>query len=275
MRYILFLFSFFLLSCFSSGQENINGSLQSTHWSPDSTMYLEVYKQDLKHALPGQGSDHMAIIALRNSKGELVHLVDENSSNKVLLREFHSVHWETGKNMLNYAPARYIEWIDASTFDIEIIANKLSQYFKTENWRFFEGTKNFGDSYYVIGEFFNDPEYDYTLDMIMLVEDSNEVVHMLSYESFNYRSPYDGIRSINLNEDYSWVGKFSKVKAGEVLWSNSIEREGENYIRSLNEVPEKEKIRLEYDAIFIHAGESCGGAYIYWADDEWRWLQQE
>jgi hypothetical protein len=72
------------------------------------------------------------------------------------------------------------------------------------------------------------------------------------------------------DEDYSWAGHFETVKAGEVLWSNY-----EEDFRSLEEVPENEKVKLKYDAIYVHAVESCGGAYIFWKNGKFNWLTQE
>lgn len=70
--------------------------------------------------------------------------------------------------------------------------------------------------------------------------------------------------------NYNWVGIFKKVDQGDTLWSNY-----EDDFRSLEDVPENEKVVLTYDAIYAHAPESCGGAFIFWKDGKFNWLQQE
>lgn len=262
------------LSLQACGQK-IDGTLTSTHWSPDSSYYVEVYKQDINFGLPGQGSDQMAIIALKKSTGEIIHIVDNNSSDKILHREFSGVHWEVGMNILNYAPARYIEWIDEDKLDMELIRAKITTYLGYENWQYFKAPELFGDRYYVIGEFFNDPEYNYSLDLAVLIKDSTESVKLLVYEAFNYNHPIDGISLIDLKDDYSWVGNFKGVEPNSPIWSNWVEGMGGEGRRNLEETPNNEITYLNYNALFLHAGESCGGGFVYWENEKWNWKQQE
>lgn len=261
-----------MLGFVSCGQIVKNGELHSTHWSPDSTMYVEVYKEKIEYALPGQGGDHSAIIVLRNSDGEVVKIVDGSSMNSILLRSFSGVSWYMDRKKLNYAPARNLEWID-DEFDIEILREDFNSYLGAEDWDFFRIPEVFNDKSYVIGEFFGDEEYDYTLDIVVLIEDAMGKVQLYMYESYNYNHYLDGISSINLSESYEWVGNFRKAEGGSPLWSNRVE--GEAGIRTLEETPEEEVIILEYDAIYLHAGESCGGGFVFWKDGEWQWRQQE
>ncbi len=263
------------ISMHSCGQQNIDGTLHSTHWSPDSTLCLEVYKEKLTMALPGQGGDHSAIIVLKKNDGEILHIVDGNSMNQILLRGFQGVHWEMERNILTYAPARKIEWVDEENIDMGIILEKISSHLGYDSWEFYRTPESYGDRYYRIGEFFGDPEYDYTLDMAILIKDSLEVVKLLMYEAFNYNHPYDGITFIDLKEDYTWVGNFKVVKQGSPIWSNWEEGKGEDGRREFKDVPENEIIHLNRDALFLHAGESCGGGFIYWENDKWNWKQQE
>lgn len=72
------------------------------------------------------------------------------------------------------------------------------------------------------------------------------------------------------SEDYSWAQVFKKAEAGEVLWANYID----DY-RSFDSVPDSEKLILNYDALYMHLAEACGGGYVYWKDGEFHWLQQE
>jgi hypothetical protein len=62
---------------------------------------------------------------------------------------------------------------------------------------------------------------------------------------------------------------FSAVKPGEILWSNY----DKDYIR-FEDVPEKDKVKLSYDAIFIHFKDKCGGGFIYWKNGAFHWLDQ-
>ncbi len=265
------LIAFTLHAC---GQK-IDGTLTSTHWSPDSSYFLEVYKQKLSFALPGQGSDHMAIMALRRSTGELVHLVDSNSPYQILHRSFNSVKWEVGQNILSYAPGRYIEWVDEDQLDMELIRAKVSTYLGYEDWTYFKTPEIFGDRYFVVGEFFNDSKHDYTLDLAILLKDSTESIKLLVYEAYNYNHPNEGISQIDLKDDYSWVGNFKLVKAGDPIWSNWVEGKGDAGRRDLDQTPESEITYLPYEALYLHAGESCGGGFIYWENDSWNWRQQE
>lgn len=70
--------------------------------------------------------------------------------------------------------------------------------------------------------------------------------------------------------NYGWIGVFEKINPGEALWSNY----GEDFIDFEN-VPEDKKVRLTYNALYIHASESCGGGFIYWKDGKFNWLPQE
>ncbi len=73
-------------------------------------------------------------------------------------------------------------------------------------------------------------------------------------------------------DDLDWVGIFEKANKGDVYYNN-VNDEGE--IISEEEVPEKDKIKLPHDAIFIHAAESCGGDVIYYNAGKFNWIQQE
>lgn len=262
-----------ILSFSACGQLSVDGELQSTHWSPDSSLYVEVYKENQNFALPGQGSDHLAIIVLCKRDGAVLQVVDSGSPNKILLRDFHSIHWEMGQNRLSYALGRYLEWIDEDGLDEEELHAKISTYLETENWQFFKTPEVFGDHYYVLGEFFGDSDYDYTLDVAVLIQDSLDHVRLIVYEAYNYKYPNEGIQVINLQEDYGFTGYFRAHPAGEAIWSNWNESSQE--IRSFAETPNNEVLYLNYDALYLHAGESCGGGFIYWQDEKWHWKQQE
>ena len=269
-------FSLLLLATFvSSGQNEINGKLTGTHWSPDSSLFVEVYKENLTLALPGQGSDHIAIIVLKTRSGEILQIVDSNSKNKILHRNFQGVKWEMDKNLLFYGNGRYIEWVDEDNLDMEAIRDKISIYLGYDSWQYYKIPEIFGDKYFVIGEFFGDPEYDYTLDLAILIKDSSDIIKLLIYEAYNFNYPHEGINIVDLKEDYSWVGNFKLVESGCPIWSNWVEGKGDDGWRTLEETPAKEITYLNHNALFLHAGESCGGGFIYWDNEQWNWKQQE
>ena len=70
-------------------------------------------------------------------------------------------------------------------------------------------------------------------------------------------------------EDYSMV-ILHKVGKGTPLWSNY-----EDEFREFKSVPKNEIVKLNYDAIYIHEAEACGGRFIFWKNNKWNWLQQE
>jgi len=70
--------------------------------------------------------------------------------------------------------------------------------------------------------------------------------------------------------NYSWIGIFEKVNAGEVLWSNY-----EDDFVEFKDVPENKKVKLNYNSLYMHAAESCGGGFVYWKNGKFNWLQQE
>lgn len=258
----------------SCGQ-SINGTLTNTSWSPDSSLYVEVYKEHLTMALPGQGGDHSAIVVLRKKSGEIIQKVDKSSSSQILHRDFHRVGWSIDKNMLSYAPGRFMEWVDEDGLDLDIIRKHITAYLGYDTWKFFETPEIFGDRYFAIGEFFDDPEHDYTLDMAILLRDSTSTIKLLMFEAYNFKHPFDGMSFIELQDEYSWAGRFNVVKAGSPLWSNWDASKGEEGRRELKEVPDNEIIYLEHDALYLHEGEACGGGFIYRKEGKWNWLQQE
>lgn len=70
-------------------------------------------------------------------------------------------------------------------------------------------------------------------------------------------------------DDYTF-GQLSRVPKGTPLWSNYVDD-----FRDLKDVPKNEIVKLNYDAIFVHIDEGCGGGFIFWKNNKWNWLQQE
>ena len=260
-----------LIPCNSRTLDNI--TLSYISWKPDSSYYLEVYKEQLLHAMPGQGSDHSATLILLNQSGETIKVISSSSSESVLFREV-SISWYEDKNMLSYAKAKNMEWIDYSRMDTSKIRDRISSFLGTEDWDFFKTSLAYGDRFFVMGEFFGEPEYDRTLDMALLLVDSTGMVRLMLIDNYNYHGQED-IHFIDLLDDYADMGRFKGVEAGTPLWSNWVDGKGDDGRREFHETPEEEIIYLPYDALYLHAGESCGGGFIFWKDEKWQWLQQE
>jgi hypothetical protein len=86
---------------------------------------------------------------------------------------------------------------------MEIIRGKINTYFGHNSWQFYKITEAFGDRYYLIGEFFGESKYDFTLDLAVLVKDYTNAIKLLMYEAYNYNHAYDGISLIDLKDDCS------------------------------------------------------------------------
>ena len=71
-------------------------------------------------------------------------------------------------------------------------------------------------------------------------------------------------------DEFSDLPIFEKVNAQQILWSNYT-----TDFRNLEDVPKAERVLLPYDAIYVHASESCGGGFIFWKNGIFNWLQQE
>ncbi|MGB0429639.1 MAG: hypothetical protein ACPGLV_04135 [Bacteroidia bacterium] len=135
-------------------------------------------------------------------------------------------------------------------------------------WQFDElktlSVTNRFETNYIIGDFYGDD----IEDIAALVEKGDQVG--LCIINQNDSTSYYLFKNNDHIEDYRWAGVFKKVPAGNTLWSNYIDD-----FRDFKDVPDSEKVVLEYDALFVHAQESCGGGFIFWKDNKFNWLQQE
>ncbi|SNR14711.1 SH3 domain-containing protein [Tenacibaculum jejuense] len=147
---------------------------------------------------------------------------------------------------------------------IEDVKNEISKYSE------FDGLSLNTDinPFYLKGDFFGDKK----IDIVILLKNSNgetkigfinKAIKTKTHILGNENDPF----KIN---DYSWIGIFKKVNVGETLWSNYED----DFVKFKN-VPENKKVRLNYNALYIHASESCGGGFVYWKDGKFNWLQQE
>ncbi len=123
--------------------------------------------------------------------------------------------------------------------------------------------------YYLKGDFFGDGINDI---VVLLKDKEGTKIGFVNYTKNRNSNVYVlGTKNDPFKiYDYNWVGVFEKVLKREILWSNY-----EDDFIDFEKVPENKKVRLNYDAIFIHASESCGGGFIYWKNGKFNWLQQE
>ena len=57
--------------------------------------------------------------------------------------------------------------------------------------------------------------------------------------------------------------------------SGFITLNGKKISRDIVLKPKNEIVQLNYDAIYVHNAEACGGGFIFWKNNKWNWLQQE
>jgi hypothetical protein len=163
-----------------------------------------------------------------------------------------------------FASLELIEMKNQETDSIALeISNTLSEYPEFKNYDLDTNS----ESYHIYGDFFGDK----IEDLAVLIKDTTGT----KIGIINYGTKTE-INIIGIGEDslggtdYGWIGIFEKVEKGDTLWSNYVDD-----WRGLDEVPESELVQLQYNAIYAHAAESCGGGFIFWKDNKWNWLQQE
>lgn len=184
---------------------------------------------------------------------------------------------QTNLNSNDPQPNQNIELIDSIKKDVvqSINADTLNSDSNTSAdsinnllWQFDElktfCVTNRFETNYVNGDFYGDG----IEDIAALVEKGDQVG--LCIINQNESASYYLFGDDDHIEDYLWAGVFKKVPAGDTLWSNY-----EEDFRNFKDVPDSEKVILDYDALFLHAQESCGGGFVFWKDGKFNWLQQE
>jgi len=250
------------IACDNSKLDNL--VLSSVHWKPDSTYFIEVYEEQKLFTNPGNGSEISLTLILKNHSGETIKVVS-CASIDCIFKEHLNISWHPNKNMVSYAPARVLEWIDYEKVDLKKVREKINLFLDNDEWKFSRTPLSFGYRNFLIGDFLGDS----VLDLVVLIEDSNEVVDLIIIENYNYESNKN-VSYVDESLIFNWVGDFKTVKVGEPLWTNWT-----GDFRAFEEVPKNEIIYLTHDAIYLHAGDSCGGGFMYWKDNQWNWLQQE
>ncbi|MFY0674632.1 MAG: hypothetical protein JXQ87_14630 [Bacteroidia bacterium] len=117
---------------------------------------------------------------------------------------------------------------------------------------------------YIEGDFYGDG----TEDLAVLVEKDDQIG--LCIINQNNASSYYLFGQNDYIDNFGWADIFERVPTGDTLWSNYIDD-----FRDYKDVPDSEKVVLDYDALFLHAQESCGGGFIFWKNNKFNWLQQE
>ncbi|RZL35758.1 MAG: hypothetical protein EOP00_30100 [Pedobacter sp.] len=124
---------------------------------------------------------------------------------------------------------------------------------------------------FIIGDF----DGDKLNDTVRLVQSIRNKKYGLKIIFGNNKVDYFGMGHDILKQgfdDLDWVGIFEKAPKGAVYYNN-VNDAGE--IITEEQVKEKDKIKLPYDAIFIHQAEACGGGIIYIKNGKFDWIQQE
>lgn len=169
--------------------------------------------------------------------------------------------------------------IDNKTADSSVQKNKIDRQKQIEELREiirqFPELDNYSlytdnETFFIKGDFYGDNVEDIALFLKDISGVRLCIINFGDYNRIKILGDVQG-QDIMTDYDYSWVGKFKKVNKGEILWSNYEDDD----FRNFEDVPENEKVKLNYDAIYVHAFESCGGGFIFWKDNKFNWLQQE
>ncbi len=92
--------------CYNSRLSNL--TLIETVWSPDKQFKLELYKQQMQFAMPGQGSDHLATIILKDKDNKTLKYISSNSIESIMYRDIH-IEWEMTKKRVWYGRSRLFD----------------------------------------------------------------------------------------------------------------------------------------------------------------------
>lgn len=255
------------ISCYTSEVNNIQ--LTKTSWSPDSNYYAELYKEQMLMAMPGQGGDHMATIILKQANGNIIKLVSSASGGEwtTMHREV-SMRWAMDRNTFHYGKARSMK-LESEARIQGYMRMGLASLQGEEDWMFYKLPQSYGHKSYAYGDFYGDG----TTDLAVLVHKKNGPIELRIVNDFRLDTRSCSANVLDL--DYGEIGIFKRQSKKRPIWSNYIEDGPNEGFREYIDVPEKEVIFLPYDAIYVHAGESCGGGYVFWQNEQWNWRQQE
>jgi hypothetical protein len=94
-------------SCYNIKLNNLD-FIESV-WSPDRNYYLELYKEKMMFAMPGQGSDHMATIILKTKNGTVLQYISSNATESIMYRDI-KIEWNMDKKKVWYGVARIFKF---------------------------------------------------------------------------------------------------------------------------------------------------------------------
>lgn len=183
--------------------------------------------------------------------------------------------------------------------EIRVMTEEIRKYDELRNYipfnsSYFQRNSVYGElpesygTFYIRGNFYGEREDDLAILLERKYEDPDEAFHArfdptyvglciinqgtygVKFVSFDDEAEGDDVESDPTGGGFSWADVFSKVNRGNPLWSNY-----EDDFRNFEDVPEDEIVRLDYDAMYVHVAEACGGGFIFWKDGKFNWLQQE
>ncbi|WP_108868071.1 SH3 domain-containing protein [Aquimarina aquimarini] len=155
-------------------------------------------------------------------------------------------------------------YLKSKNESIKEVTNEISKYSEFKGLTLNTEIKPF----YLKGNFFGDKKND----MVVLLKNKKGETK-IGFIDYGQKTR---IHILGNNNDpfnmtsYGWVGVFKKVNRNETLWSNY-----EDDFVDFKDVPENKKVKINYNALYMHASESCGGGFVYWKNGKFNWLQQE
>ena len=93
-------------SCYDGTMEHL--VLTDTIWSPDRQFKLELYKEQLPFAMPGQGSDHVATVILKDKNDQILQYISGHTEEKILYRDL-QIKWALDQQRVWYGEIDYFE----------------------------------------------------------------------------------------------------------------------------------------------------------------------
>jgi len=129
----------------------------------------------------------------------------------------------------------------------------------------------------ITGDFFGDGIFDYAIKVIdslgiiriLVIDKGGEYTQIIKTKRFDSEITVKE-HQWQIIDEFGELPIFKRVNPKQVLWSNY-----DTDFRSLEDVPNDERVILNYDSIYVHASESCGGGFIFWNNGKFNWLQQE
>jgi len=297
---IILLIGSLIISCNNTNTEQIDDTqtqvtLQEEEEEFEAIQYYYTIVEDLR-VREKPSLDGKILTTLKKNTG-LIYL-DEKSKHteKVVLRSitYHSPWFKVeviGNGIIGWvfggavSEKQIIESEDCEEEETEIIRQKLKKILRYANLQGkYRLRCNTYSDFYLEGDFNGDKKEDIAIliESDILDEDGNyQTGILISQKDSLDNEPIifgvgleEGIKGAEATfscNDYTWVGIFEVVKKGDTIEPN-WNTETENWYEEDEIIPEEKKVYLTSDAMFIHQESSCGGAYIYWKDGKFHWM---